>query len=198
MSLARPGERPLFVTEEFASGQGFGDRAAIDNHKRLFCARAILMQAAGDDLLAGAGLTADNDRIPCRDDGFDVGNQGLNGGALAHRRGQRCADALADRGLRGACDRTPHGFYEIFVPERLRDIFESPIPDRTDRGRNGAVSRDNDDRQTRVKAFQTPQNNIAAEAGHVHIQQHDRGGVMSCLFKSCAPAIAFLNFEPDV
>ena len=63
VAFARAGERALFVTEEFAAGQGFGDCAAIDDDQRLFRARAIFMQAARDDLLAGAGLAADDDGI---------------------------------------------------------------------------------------------------------------------------------------
>src|SRR3546814_13217351 len=53
------GEAALLVAEEFAFHQLRRDRAAVDRHERPAGARALGVDGAGDELLAGAGLAAD-------------------------------------------------------------------------------------------------------------------------------------------
>ena len=55
----RAGERAFFVAEQFAFDDGFRQRGAVEFHKRLAFARALLVQRAGHQFLAHAGLAAD-------------------------------------------------------------------------------------------------------------------------------------------
>ncbi|RMU45974.1 hypothetical protein ALP29_05253 [Pseudomonas syringae pv. avii] len=52
------GEGAAFMSEEFGFEQLLGDCRAIEGHERLLCAWAEVVQAAGDQLLAAAGFTA--------------------------------------------------------------------------------------------------------------------------------------------
>jgi hypothetical protein len=83
----------------------------------------------------------------------------------------------------------------MIVSERFREIFESPIPDRVDCRWYGAMSRDNDDWQARLKASQASQYDLAAKARHVHVEQHNGRRIVGGLFERCAPAVALLDFK---
>ena len=48
------GERAALVAEELALEQRLGDRGAVDRDERLVGALAVLVEGAGDQLLAGA------------------------------------------------------------------------------------------------------------------------------------------------
>ena len=58
----RAGERALFVAEQLAFQQRFGERGAVDGHKRLRCARAVAMDGARHQFLAGAAFAAHQHR----------------------------------------------------------------------------------------------------------------------------------------
>ncbi|OPZ77232.1 MAG: hypothetical protein BWY77_01740 [bacterium ADurb.Bin431] len=55
-----PGEGPLDMAEQLALEQIVGQGADSDRHKGLIPALAVIMNAPGDDLLAGAGLAVDH------------------------------------------------------------------------------------------------------------------------------------------
>jgi hypothetical protein len=55
------GEGALDVAEELRLDQGLGDRAAVDGDQGAAGARRSLVDLAGDQLLAGAGLAGDHD-----------------------------------------------------------------------------------------------------------------------------------------
>ena len=79
----RAGEGAAFVAEQFALQQRFGNGGAVDRDERRVGPIAVLVKGAGDQLLAGAGLAADEhvDRL-----GGDAANllvDGLHGGAAA-------------------------------------------------------------------------------------------------------------------
>src|SRR5262249_40529752 len=57
----RPCESALLVAEEFAFEQCFGQRRAVNGHKRLLRPRAILMDGACHQLLAGARFASNQD-----------------------------------------------------------------------------------------------------------------------------------------
>ena len=57
--LARAGEGPGFVAKHFAVEKRVGQPAAVDGHKVALAAWAGFVQAAGHQLLAGAGLAVD-------------------------------------------------------------------------------------------------------------------------------------------
>ena len=60
--LERPGERALFVAEEFAFEQVLGQRGTVHRDERRALALAVEMQCAGDEFLARAALALDEDR----------------------------------------------------------------------------------------------------------------------------------------
>ena len=53
------GEAAFAMAEQFAFDQAFGQCAAVDGHERLFGAVALIVHAAGDQFLAGAGFAGD-------------------------------------------------------------------------------------------------------------------------------------------
>ena len=53
------GEGAAFVAEQLALQQRLGNGRAIDGDERLVGAVAVLVDGAGDQFLAGAGLAAD-------------------------------------------------------------------------------------------------------------------------------------------
>ena len=55
----RPREGALDVSEKVALHQTLGDRRAVQRDERSVAARAGVVDRAGDELLAGAALTAD-------------------------------------------------------------------------------------------------------------------------------------------
>ncbi len=65
------GEGAAQVAEEFGFEQGFGKRAAIDGDEGRFGARAIFVDGAGDEFLAGAAFSGDQHAAGLRSDGFD-------------------------------------------------------------------------------------------------------------------------------
>src|ERR1051326_6290868 len=58
----RPGERALLVPEELALDQGRGNRGAVDLDERRRRAGAVVVDGAGEELLAGAGLALHHHR----------------------------------------------------------------------------------------------------------------------------------------
>ena len=60
--LVGAGERAFAMAEQLAFDQRLGQRAAIDRHKRHLGPRALLVNGAGDQLLAGAGLAQESAR----------------------------------------------------------------------------------------------------------------------------------------
>src|SRR5207249_2797829 len=53
------GERALLVAEQLALQEGFGDGGTVDSQERPLPAAAVLVDGAGDQLLAGAALAED-------------------------------------------------------------------------------------------------------------------------------------------
>src|SRR5207247_10793736 len=61
LALIGSGERALLVAEQLGLDQRVRERGRIDGHERLVTARALPMNGAGDQLLAGAALAGDDD-----------------------------------------------------------------------------------------------------------------------------------------
>ena len=58
----RAGERAAHVTEQLGLEQRLGNRAAVERDEPLRAARAVVMNRARDDFLAGAGLAGHENR----------------------------------------------------------------------------------------------------------------------------------------
>lgn len=60
LRMSRGGERALLEAKQLDFGDAVGKAAAIDRHERPVAAAAVLLQAAGHQILAGAGLSRDD------------------------------------------------------------------------------------------------------------------------------------------
>jgi hypothetical protein len=60
MPSHRAGERPALVAEELTLGEVRGDGAAVEDDERPLGAGALLMHCVSEDVLAGAGLSAES------------------------------------------------------------------------------------------------------------------------------------------
>ncbi|MND98241.1 hypothetical protein D3C80_905840 [compost metagenome] len=87
LAVGGAGKGALLVTEQFALDQGFGKGAAVNRHERLAPAAAELMDVAGDQLLAGAGLADDQGVGFTRRQAFDAAEQFLGARVLEHQNG---------------------------------------------------------------------------------------------------------------
>src|SRR5690606_32920010 len=146
-ALARAGgagEGALLVAEELAFEDGLGDGGAVDGDEGAVCARAIFVEGAGEELLAGAALAeeehgglaraglADHVHGPApgqggADDGAAaaLGELGLEGAVLDH-------EGLL---LEGVLDDADH----VGALEGLGDEVVGALLHGLDRGLDGAV-----------------------------------------------------------
>ena len=79
----RAGERAAHVAEQLRLEQRFRNRAAVERDEAVHAPRAVVMNRARDDLLAGAGLAGDEDRAVGRRDGLEQLKQPRHRAALA-------------------------------------------------------------------------------------------------------------------
>ena len=95
------GEGALLVAEQLALQQRLGDGGAVDRQERLVGPAAVLVEGAGDQLLAGAALAEDQDVDVLRGDPAD---------GLAHLLHDRAAadDAVAACSSAGSTAGTLH------------------------------------------------------------------------------------------
>src|SRR5262249_47601904 len=77
------GEGALLVAEQLALQEAGGDGGAVELDEGAVAARAEVVQGAGDQLLAGAGLAADEDGGAGGGDGLDLFQDPAEGGAVA-------------------------------------------------------------------------------------------------------------------
>ena len=87
--IDRPGERPLDVAEQLALQQALAQGAAVDADVGAVGPRAELVDGAGDQLLAGAGLAHQQHAGPRRGHQPRQPVHPPHGGAVAHDTGQR-------------------------------------------------------------------------------------------------------------
>ena len=69
--LDRAGEGAAFVAEQFGFEQGFGNRGAVDRDEFATCPRAVVVDRAGEQFLAGAACTEQHYRDVGAGDAFD-------------------------------------------------------------------------------------------------------------------------------
>jgi hypothetical protein len=138
------GERALLVAEELALDQIARDRGAVHADERLVLARAVLVERARDELLAGAALARDEHRArrvrDLLDDLIDLRHRrGLPDEPVAARLARLGADvALAQLArARGLSDHV----LELALLERLLMVERAELQ-RLDRRADGAVRGD--------------------------------------------------------
>ena len=79
----RAGERAAHVAEQLGLEQRLGNRAAVERDEAVHAPRAVVVNRARDDFLAGAGLAGDENRAVGRRDGFEQLKQPRHRAALA-------------------------------------------------------------------------------------------------------------------
>ena len=110
------GERPLLVAEELALEELLGDGGAVDGDERRRRARAVLVDGAGDELLAGAALAGDEDGHVLRGDAAD----GLVD--LEHR-----GVGAEERPLLGGLERGLGPDRDLGHPRRVERLRDHPL-----------------------------------------------------------------------
>ena len=148
----RAGERAAHVAEQLRLEQRFGNRAAVDRDEAIRPARAVVMNRARGQLLAGAGLARDQDRARRRRDGLEQLKQIAHDAAVPDEPVDPVSlfELRAEvrvLGLAAAAARAPIEDVEQRVElERLGDEVGGTLLDRFDRILHGAVPGDHDAR----------------------------------------------------
>ena len=121
----RAGEGAALVAEELALEQVLRNRRRIDRDESLGGARAVAMQRAGDEFLAGSRLARDEHRRVRLREPADGAKHLLHSGCLSEDLGflLPCGGDrldLAATFVEGA----PHELHRVVHIERLRQVFE--------------------------------------------------------------------------
>ena len=144
------GERAAHVAEELGLEQRLGNRAAVQRDEPVHAPRAVVMNRARDDFLAGAGLAGDQDRAVGRRDGLEQLEQPLHRPALA----DDAFEAVALFELRAQVrvlrfqppllERRIEHVQQLVDLKRLADEIPRAALDRFDRVLHRAVAGDDD------------------------------------------------------
>jgi hypothetical protein len=139
------------VTEEFGLEQRFGEGRAVGDDEGAVLARAVVVEGAGDDVLAGPGLAGDEHGAV---GGRDLGDE-LHDLAHAGRGADHVADAVpglefgaepagqVDEVL--AFERAGRGDQELRRADGFFEVVEGPELDGFDGRLDRGVSRDDED-----------------------------------------------------
>ncbi len=172
-----PGEGPALVAEQLGLQQVAGDGGHIQRNEGLVRPRAVSVQGAGDQFLAGAGLAVDQHR--------DVGaGQAPYGPVdLLHGRGLT-DDVGSDGGGRGgrglflaAATGTTDLIHRLVQVEGLGQVLEGPTVKGGYRALQVRVGGHDDHRQGRVAGVDLTQQVQAVDAGHADVGEDDIGHV---------------------
>jgi hypothetical protein len=165
------------VAEELALEQGVLDGGAVDVHEGPVVTRRELVELAGDDLLAGAGLALEEHRDDARGHPLQCGVQVLHGRAVPHRGEGLPAMVLAPlpvqvlahgRALRGG---SVEKGLEHLEPAGLGDEIVGAELHGLHGGLDGALAGQEDGLRGRLGGARGPQHVDAAAAGHAHVQE---------------------------
>ena len=187
--LAQPlrrgaGERTPLVAEELTLDQILGDGGAVDRHIRFGGPVAVPVQAAGDQLLAGAALAGDHDRGVAGGELADDLENLLHGGRgtdnallvlLGVDDGLVAGGGLAvGLGAQGALDqrqelRRVKGFHHVVVGPKLH---------RLDGGLGRAECGHENDQLLRVGRADVLEGLQPRHAGHAVVEQDDVGRLL--------------------
>ena len=152
------GEGALLVAEQLALEQVLGDGRAVEGQERCLGAGAVLVDGAGDQLLAGAALAGDQHGKGLVGDAADRLEDLLHRRAAAHeglarevvvRRRLRDDGRLAHQAchLQGLADHPA----QLLHVERLEQVVVRPLPHRLDGGIRRPRQGDEHDRDAGVE-----------------------------------------------
>ena len=144
------GEGAALVAEQLALQQRLGNGGAVDGDERLVGAVAVLVEGAGDEFLAGAGLAADQHRDRGGGHPADFLVDVLHGAAAADE-GETGGAGFAQLHRLGHALGVRHGggdqVQQFLGLERLEQILEGAELGGLDGGFGGAVGGHHDDGQ---------------------------------------------------
>ena len=178
------GEGARLVAEELAVEQGFGHAAAVDGNEIAVPARAQIVQAAGDQFLAGTGFAVDQDV------GSAAGQAGQAVAQLLHTR--RAADQLAFEQVTllqlatqvahlqhqpALFQRPADHLDQVFRRKRFLDKVVGAILHCLHGHRHVAVAGDQHHRQFRVEGQCLAQEGHAVHLGQADVADHDAAEV---------------------
>ena len=154
-ACSAPVNAPSDVAEQFALDEVRVQRRDVDGQERLAAPRAVGVDRAGDEFLAGAALAGDEHARVGRGDQRDPLEDGLHRRAAADDRVRVTASivlssarALAP-GSPGRVRRPLRGVERLVEVERLGEVVERAALDGLDGGVQVAVRGDDDDRRRR-------------------------------------------------
>ncbi len=200
----RVGESAFFVAEEFAFEEMFGQGPAVDGDKGFVPARPLLVDVAGQDLLAGASLAAQKHGGVAVDHLFQQGVDRFHGPALADDPWELGAafDLLAQRKVlllqvgdpqHGADPGPQLGFVDGFG-----DVIVGPGVQAGDLVLGGGAGGQHDHRGGAPLGGDAHffEDLDAVHAGHHPVQQHQVGPVLLEPFKGFGAAVGHAGLVP--
>ena len=177
------GERAALVAEQLALDQALGQGRAVHADERARRAGGVPMQGRGDELLAGAALADDQDRLD-RGGGAAHRLEHLpHRGASSHERrlvvavvvGRRLARLDRQRLL---AERPRHGPSHLVQVEWLGEVVVGPAAHGLDRRPRRPERGDHDHGQIGEPLAQLGQDFQAIAVGHLHVKEHGVGPVL--------------------
>ena len=167
------------MAEQLGLDQRVRERGRIDGHERLVTARALPMNGAGDQLLAGAALAGDDDGggrpRHLRDETVEL----LHLGVLA----DQLVEVVLPRQLRAEerhfalqralLERAPHQREQIVLVEGLGQVVEGAQLHRVDGGADGLDRGDQDHLDAVVHGFDALEHFDAVHLGKADVEKHE-------------------------
>src|SRR5210317_1332450 len=178
------GESPFFMSHQFALKQSLWNRGTVDRHKRFVFTRALHMNSAGDQLLAGAAFTlnqhgagvAFGDLANHVEDLLHVTTfaDDVIDAELAFLGGTEVSNFLTQlTGLKSLLDNDG----QLIEVERLVDVVMRSKPHRLDGRFKHAKSRDHNDNDFVIKLLDLLQHLQPIHTRELDIKQHQRGSI---------------------
>ena len=195
------GKRAAHVAEQLGLEQRLGNRAAVERDEPLRAPRAVVMNRARDDFLAGAGFAGDQDRARRRRHGFEQLKQRAHGGAAADEPLELVAllqlraqirvlglePALLERGVQRV--------QQLVELKRLGDEVGRAALDRFDRVLHRSVSGDDDADDVGIAQQRGFEHARAVEARQTQVGDDDVEGKFGELLDGLLARVGLLDFE---
>ena len=146
----RAGERAALVAEQLGLEQVLRNRRGVDRDERPRRARAVPVQRARDELLAGARFAGDEHRRARLRQAADRAKHLLHRRRLAEDLGRVRDVGGRRRRVPRLVERAPNQRHRVVDVERLRQVFERAALERGDRAVEVRVRGHDDDRHLRM------------------------------------------------
>ena len=179
LAILGAGERSLFVAEQLAFQQRFGQRAAMDHHQWMITPRAGIVDGASHQFFSRAAFAGDQHRGIGGTDGFNGVHHAPHGRAVAHQligtRDLRVlfAEALVFLLRTLMRERLAHLEGDVFGVERLGHVIVGAVLHRRHRGLDRGIAGHHDGDQPRIDLVHAALQFDAVGAAHLDVEQRD-------------------------